>query len=309
MDSLHGGDKLDDQSPLPKAAIWLLVLLIIGVVVWQVYNGNIVSELNAPGFGLKFSNATPPVKDIMAHENLLVSNYHNMYLNERNLFGASIALDDSVKEAINDLPTGNVIITNGELTPTYGNKSNVTMSSTNESMSVGIKVDLTGPAFDITPATSLTSQAQDIPHNNPGRNIAKWRWWVIPREDGPHTLFIEAYTVDDKGRHTSINSTKREIDVVVKSAPPTPAVAANVTAPINVTAPAENVTEAAPAVEEAPVEEAAPAEGNVTEEAAPAAENATAETASAQQSQPGFEGIFAITGFLSIAYLVLGRKH
>lgn len=273
------GNKLGDQSPLPKAAIWLLVLLIIGVVVWQVYNGNIVSELNAPGFGLKFSDTTPPVKDIMAHENLLVSNYHNMYLNERNLFGASIALDDSVKEAQNDLPTGNVVTTNGELTPTYGNKSNVTMSSTNESMSVGIKVDLTGPAFDITPATSLTSQAQDIPHNNPGRNIAKWRWWVIPREEGPRTLFIEAYTVDDKGRHTSINSTKREIDVVVKSAPPTPA------------------------EEVAPVE-AAPAE-NVT---APAAANETAAPA-AQPAQPGFEGIFAITGLPAVAYLVLGRKH
>jgi hypothetical protein len=137
-----------------------------------------------------------------------------MYLNEKNLFGASIALDDSVKEALNDLPTGNVITTNGKIAPIYGNKSNVAMSSTNESISVGTRVDLTGAAFNITAATFLTSQAQEIPHNNPGQNLAKWRWWVIPLEKGSHTLFIEAYTVDDKGHRKSVNSTKREIDVI-----------------------------------------------------------------------------------------------
>lgn len=228
---------MGDQLQLPKGAIWLIVLLIIGIVIWQVYKGYTVSEINAPGgIGVKFSDSIPPVKDTIAHENLLVSNYHDMYLNERNLFGASIALDDSVEEALNDLPTGNVITTNGEITPTYGNKSNVIMSSTNESMSVGTKVDLTGPTFDITPATNLTSQAQDIPHNNPGQNLAKWRWWVIPREKGSHTLFIEAYTVDDKGHRTSINSTKREIDVIVTTAPVTET-------PANVT-PTENATSA-----------------------------------------------------------------
>ena len=243
---------MGDQLQLPKGAIWLLVLLLIGIVGWQVYNGHLVSEINVPGgIGVKFSNSTPPVKDTMAHENLLVSNYHNMYLNERNLFGASIALDDSVKEALNDLPTGNVITANGEITPTYGNKSNVIMSSTNESMSVGTRVDLTGPTFDIKPATNLTFQAQDIPHNNPGQNLAKWRWWVIPQEKGSHTLFIEAYTVDEKGHRTSINSTKREIDVIV-----TPA----------------------------------------------------ASSKNEPKMQPGFEGIFAITGLMAVAYLVLGKK-
>jgi S-layer protein (TIGR01567 family) len=85
-----------------------------------------------------------------------------------------------------------------------------------------------------------------------------------------------------------------------------------------------NVTEAAPAAEEAApaevaapaAEEAAPAE-NVTAAPAPAAENVTApapaanETAApaAQPSQPGFEGIFAITGLLAVAYLVLGRRE
>jgi S-layer protein (TIGR01567 family) len=82
-----------------------------------------------------------------------------------------------------------------------------------------------------------------------------------------------------------------------------------------------NVTEAAPAAEEAApaevaapaAEEAAPAEENVTAAPAPAAEAAPAanETAApaAQPSQPGFEGIFAITGLLAVAYLVLGRRE
>jgi S-layer protein (TIGR01567 family) len=92
--------------------------------------------------------------------------------------------------------------------------------------------------------------------------------------------------------------------------------AAAAAAPAVPTAPA-NVTEAAPAAEEAApaevaapaAEEAAPAE-NVTE-AAPAEEAAPAnETAApAQPSQPGFEGIFAITGLLAVAYLVLGRRE
>jgi len=87
--------------------------------------------------------------------------------------------------------------------------------------------------------------------------------------------------------------------------------------------------EAAPAAEaaaaEAVAKEAAAAEENVTEEAAPAAEAAAAEKPAAEaapaaeanktaepapaQSQPGFEGIFAITGLLAVAYLVLGRKQ
>jgi S-layer protein (TIGR01567 family) len=79
----------------------------------------------------------------------------------------------------------------------------------------------------------------------------------------------------------------------------------------------ENVTEEAaaeeaaePAAEEAAEPAAEEAAEPAAEEAAePAAEgNQTAEPAPAQ-SQPGFEGIFAITGLLAVAYLVLGRKQ
>ena len=69
-----------------------------------------------------------------------------------------------------------------------------------------------------------------------------------------------------------------------------------------------------PAVEAVPVEEAVPVVAEPVEptaaveeraaEAAPAAENATA----AAEEQPGFESIFAITGLLAVAYLVLGRR-
>jgi len=96
------------------------------------------------------------------------------------------------------------------------------------------------------------------------------------------------------------------------------AAAENVTAPVeaapaeNVTAPVENVTAPAP-VENvtAPAEETTPAE-NVT---APA-ENETTENATApanatapSKGMPGFEGIFALSGLVAVAYLVLGRKQ
>jgi hypothetical protein len=211
----------------------------------------------------------------LENENLLVSNYHDMYLNERNLFGASIALDDSVKEALYDLPTGNFIAPNGGINPTYGNENNAAISSTNESMSVGTRVDLTGQSFEITPANDLTSRAQDIPHNNPGQNLAKWKWWVIPREKGSHTLFIDAYTEDEKGHRTSINSTIREIGVIVTSAP-----AANVNETKTTTVPTYN--------------------NDIIQY--------DIITSTEKKTTPGFEGILAITGLMVVAYLVLGRK-
>jgi PGF-CTERM protein len=281
-----GGDKLGDQLPLPKMAIMLLVILIIGVVIWQIYNGQTVSEVGVGTILVKFSNNT--VKEISAHENLLASDYHYMYRNEDNLFGVNIALDDSIKEAISDLPTGNVInvIADGKITPTYGNKSNVTMVSTNQPMSSGLRVDLTAPeTFKITPATSLTSEAQYIPYGNPGQNFATWKWYVKPLVEGPGTLTIEAYTVDDKGHKRNINSTLKEIEVIA------------ISAPTNVTAAAEKV---------------AAAKENLTaaaEKVAAAKENATAAAPAAAKEQPGFEGVFAIAGLLAAAYLVLGKRE
>jgi S-layer protein (TIGR01567 family) len=82
----------------------------------------------------------------------------------------------------------------------------------------------------------------------------------------------------------------------------------------------ENVTAAvvtAAATEKA--QQAAVAKVNETKEAVTEAAkekiNATAEKAeaaagaAAEKKQPGFEGIFAITGLLAVAYLVLGRKQ
>jgi len=82
------------------------------------------------------------------------------------------------------------------------------------------------------------------------------------------------------------------------AAPVTPA---NVTAPTNVTAPVENVTPTE--VTQAPVENVTPA--NVT----PANVTPTNETAPEAPKSPGFESIFAITGLMAVAYLVLGRKQ
>ena len=293
---------MSDKLPISKTAVELLAFLILGVVIWQVYMGYTLSEVGVPGiFVIKFSNNTPTAEEILDHENLLVSNYHNMYLNEKHQFGAYVALDDSVEEALIDLPTGSAI-SNGKITPTFGNKSNVTMVSTNQTMSVGTRVNLTGQTFDIMPADSLTSGPQDIPHGNPGQNIAKWRWWVIPREEGSHSLFIEAYTVDKEGHRTSINSTQKQIDVIVSPAVSTPALIP----------PAARGTDTAEGVEEAPAvnETEVVAEEDI-HGAARKAEEAVEETAEAatEPATPGFDSIFAITGFLAVAYFILGKRE
>jgi PGF-CTERM protein len=93
------------------------------------------------------------------------------------------------------------------------------------------------------------------------------------------------------------------------AAPAVETVAANVTA--EAAPAAEAAVEAAPAAAEAVA-----AEENKTVEApaaeAHAAENKTAEAAPAaeeKKEQPGFEGVFALTGLLAVAYLVLGRRE
>ncbi len=71
----------------------------------------------------------------------------------------------------------------------------------------------------------------------------------------------------------------------------------------------EAVTETATETEEAVTETAEAAEETVTE-TAEAAEEAVNETAEAAgEAAPGFESIFAITGLLAVAYLVLGRRE
>jgi len=71
----------------------------------------------------------------------------------------------------------------------------------------------------------------------------------------------------------------------------------------------EAVTETTEAAEEAVTETTEAAEEAVTEttEAAEEAANETAEAA--KEAAPGFESIFAITGLLAVAYLVLGRRE
>ena len=71
----------------------------------------------------------------------------------------------------------------------------------------------------------------------------------------------------------------------------------------------EKVDEAAAAAEEK-VDEAAVAAEEKVDEAAVAAEEKVNETAeAAKEAAPGFESIFAITGLLAVAYLVLGRRE
>ena len=77
---------------------------------------------------------------------------------------------------------------------------------------------------------------------------------------------------------------------------------------VNETAVNETATAAAAAEEK--VDEAAVAAEEKVDEAAVAAEKKVNETAEAAKKEaPGFESIFAITGLLAVAYLVLGRRE
>ncbi len=85
------------------------------------------------------------------------------------------------------------------------------------------------------------------------------------------------------------------------------AVPSNVTPAEAAPAPAaENVTPVAAAP--APAVEKPAAENVTNETAAPAAEKPAAENAT-KPTQPGFEGVLAITGLMAVAYLVLGRRQ
>ncbi|HWQ18399.1 MAG TPA: S-layer protein domain-containing protein [Methanotrichaceae archaeon] len=82
----------------------------------------------------------------------------------------------------------------------------------------------------------------------------------------------------------------------------------------NVTAPAANVTApVVPANETVPAEVTPVTTTNVTTETkttnVTTETKTTNETTPAPAQQPGFEGIFAITGLMAVAYLVLGRKQ
>ena len=258
--------------------------------------------------------------------NVLSSDYHDMYANEIYLFGVCIARNDSIKEAQNQVPTGITLnATNaGGNTYTYGNISNIKKVPMNVSTSAGAGADLTGDkTFIITPTSPETSKVLTIPDNNPGHNFVIWQWWVEPLEKGSHALFLNVYTVDGKGQQTPLESKTIQINVAVIPAPPTPkpapaAAAAPAAAPAaNVTSAAkaatENVTKAATTAATGAVAGAeAAAKKTVNETAnktaaavAGAAKNATAPAG----KTPGFEGIFAITGLMAVAYLVLGRKQ
>jgi len=144
------------------------------------------------------------------------------------------------------------------------------------------------------------------------------------------TVTAEGITMDNKDNSITLSKNK-EIDLMegvkIKTADQDDVTAENplryyiykdvtvdgaAAAPVAEAAP---VVEAAPEVEnktvEAPAAEAAPAVEEKAKEA-PAAEPAKAEgnaTKTETKPAPGFESIFAITGLLAVAFLVLGRRE
>jgi hypothetical protein len=273
-----------------KIRLILGILVLIGVIITA------FATIIAPN--LPFIYEKIYGQEQLTAGNIFYSDFHEMNAKERNLFGACVALKDSIEAAKKKIPTGikvgrnalnasNESIEGGEIE--FGNNSKIGNVSLKVSRSAG--VNLTGDGtFIITPGTPVV---QGISDNNPDHNYATWFWWVEPLKEGSHTLLLTAYAVDDNGKRTPFDVEQIPIKVIVIPAPPTRAVpAANVTAPA--AAPAANVTK------------------NVTAPAKPATENVSKPanaTAPAATKTPGFEGILAITGLTAVAYLVLRRKH
>lgn len=266
-----------------------------------------------------------PINDTLTHTltpgNILYSNYSDMYAYERYLFGVCVALNDSIKDAQTQIPITKVewkspnASTNESIKEVATIWNHSSASSANVTMNVSrlAGVNLTGDGtFIITRRKPLPSEyeLQEITDNNPGRNLASWLWWVEPQQKGSHTLFLYTYTVGDTGQHKQIDFKHITIDVTV-IAPPTPVAPADVTAATNVT-PVTPVEEVPPA-EVTPVNVTPAMVANETENVtapAPAAPaNVTPAAPTPVKPTPGFEGLFAITGLMAVAYLVLGRKQ
>jgi hypothetical protein len=206
-----------------------------------------------------------------------------MILDKTYTFSAYVARNDSIDAARRKITTGTdvgerpiPVLNNTLIYPDFWTGSQVFVSNVTI-IHPEIQVDLAGDAFEISRLT--TNVIQTIPVDRTGKNYGIWLWSVKPTEKGTHFLELVPYEVPSK---TPIGGGSIRIEVTVN----------------------ENVTETAGA-EAAPVEETKAVEEPVAE-AAPAAENATAEPA---KEQPGFESIFAITGLLAVAFLVLGKRE
>ena len=252
----------------------------------------------------------------MTHGEIGYSNIKKMILGKTYTFSAYVARNDSIEAARRKITTGNdsgersvPVLNNTLIVPDVYTKSQVFVSSVTI-MQPKIQVDLARDVFKIF---RQTTEYLTIPIDRRGKNYGIWLWSVTPIEEGTHFLELLPYELPSK---TPIGGGTIRIEVTVKenvTALTTDLAAAKekVTAATEAEAAAkENLTAAteAKAVATEKVAEAKAVEAKA--EAVAAAENKTAEAAPATEKKaPGFEGLFAITGLLAVAYLVLGKRE
>ena len=209
------------------------------------------------------------------------SNIKKMILDKTYTFSAYVARNDSIDGARRRITTGvdsgewSVPVLNNTLINTdFWTGSKVFVSKVTI-MHPEIEADLRGDAFEIS---RLTPAIQTIPVDRRGKNYGLWLWNVRPTKPGTQFLELTPYEVPTK---TSIGGGSIRIEVTVE----------------------ENII----AIPPAPVVEAAPAAAAVAEEKV--TEAATKAAEKAEKATPGFESIFAITGLLAVAFLILGRRE
>ena len=159
-------------------------------------------------------------------------------------------------------------------TDVFGNQvfvSNITIIHPN------IQVDLNGDkkVFQIDRySEDLVNQTISV--DRPGKNYGVWYWSVTPTKIGTYFLELVPFEVPSK---TPIGGGEIKIEVTVN----------------------ENVTEAAAKNETTTT--------TTTKTTAPAENNTITTTNTTKKTTPGFESIFALTGLLAVAYLVLSRRE
>jgi PGF-CTERM protein len=213
-----------DDKEDNKTKLIIQILILIGVIITAF--ATIISSDNLHFISDKIfdgqENSTP--SEQLTPANVLYSHFHEMNAKERYMFGACVALNDSIEAAKKIIPTGTVRRKSlntlneslGASEQEYGNNTKID----NESLGLGVskraELYLTGDGtFSITPQTPAGLWISD---NNPGHNYATWMWLVEPRIEGFHTLLLTAYAVDDNGKRTQLDVKHIPIEVIVTAA-------------------------------------------------------------------------------------------
>ena len=215
---------------------------------------------------------------------IIHTNYTKMDISETYPFMACVALNDSIDNAKREIMifTGaseKSIITSNDSIDNAKRDPGIEKTPMNVSKDMEVDLEqLTPGTFSIS-LKSPKSGTHKIPQDDPGHNYATWIWDVTPIRVGTHDLILSAYDEEGHNRNARISIT------------------------VTVNPELQNVAEAKAEEKAEAVHE------NVTEAAGAAKEAAASAEKAAEKAAPGFEGLFAVTGLLAVAYLVLGRRE